>query len=63
MRLDYTNLKRVKVPFQPKIEMGPVYYPTFAEYKKTCQGFFYNLENHAQKLGALLTENFEIIRN
>jgi DNA sulfur modification protein DndD len=25
MRLDYTNLKRVKVPFQPKIEMGPVY--------------------------------------
>jgi transposase len=39
------------------------YYPTFAEYKKACQGFFDNLDSHAKELGTLLTENFEIIRN
>lgn len=39
------------------------YYETFAEYKIACRKFFENLNDHAQPLRSLLTENFEIIRN
>lgn len=39
------------------------YYETFAEYKRACQGFFDQLDKHADSLRSLLTENFEIIRN
>jgi len=39
------------------------YYETFAEYKTAGRQFFENLNDHAQPLRSLLTENFEIIRN
>jgi hypothetical protein len=38
-------------------------YENFAEYKRACQGFFDQLDKHADSLRSLLTENFETIRN
>ena len=38
------------------------YYETFADYQAACKQFFANLDQHAEQLRSLLTDNFEIVR-
>jgi transposase len=38
------------------------YYETFADYKSACTQFFADLDQHADQLRSLLTDNFEIVR-
>ena len=44
-----------------KISICNRYYESFAEFKKACERFFENTDEHKSALHSLLSENFQII--
>lgn len=51
-------IERVWLYFK-KLTLQNHFYPTFNEFKQSCQTFFNTVENHYDSLRTLLTENFQ----